>query len=449
MSDLSKDIPFNLVPVESSTILPEQADVVVVGGGIIGIAAAYYLAKRGCSVAVIEKGVVAAEQSSRNWGWVRQQNRDERELPLARWSLAAWEELSKEIGPELSFVRKGLTYVTSSEHELADWQKWVTMAGGYDVHSRMLSRAEIEAATGGSPAQWIGGVHSPSDGFAEPTMACSAIAKAAQTYGATIHQYCAARGIERQAGQIYSVVTEKGSIRTSRVLCAAGAWTSMFLRWHGISFPQVGVRATAFATNPGPKVITGGFSTPTFTFRPRADGGFTVSIRGRAKIELTPQALRYAHQFMPMFQARWSTNLSIGISRYAVTGPESLSHWTLNNTSPFERVRILNPAPDEKTVSLAMEALKESFPALAGIGVAQKWGSWIDSTPDAVAAIGSVPQLPGLYVASGFSGHGFGVGPGAGRLAADLILNSDPIVDPSPLRFTRFSEKKVGAPAAM
>lgn len=99
MVDLSRDIPFKLVRVDSNDRLPEQADVVVIGGGIAGISAAYYIARKGHSVAVVEKGVVAAEQSSRNWGWVRQQNRDERELPLAKWSLAAWQELSDEIGP--------------------------------------------------------------------------------------------------------------------------------------------------------------------------------------------------------------------------------------------------------------------------------------------------------------------------------------------------------------
>ncbi|QTG17276.1 FAD-binding oxidoreductase (plasmid) [Agrobacterium tumefaciens] len=442
-------MPFDLVRVENDPVLPAQADVVIIGGGIVGIAAAYYLSVKGHSVAVIEKGAVAAEQSSRNWGWVRQQNRDERELPLAKWSLAEWEVLAREIGPDLSFVRKGLMYVTDSQKELAGWEKWVTMASGYDVHSRMMTASEVNSMVPGSGSRWVGGVHSPSDGYAEPTMACSAIAKAARRLGTTVHQNCAARGIETQGGEIYAVVTEKGKIRTSRVLCAAGAWTSMFCRWHGVRFPQVGVRSTAFATKPGPKVVEAGFSTPSFTFRPRADGGYTVSIRGRARVELTPQAFMYAQEFMPMFRARWSTSLSVGISRFAFTGPEALSRWSLDSISPFERIRVLNPAVDQKTIRLAMKSLTESFPALAGVGLAHQWGSWIDSTPDAVAAIGAVPEIPGFFIASGFSGHGFGVGPAAGRLAADLIANDDPIVDPSPLRFTRFSEKDLGAPAAM
>ncbi|WP_321936300.1 FAD-binding oxidoreductase [Paraburkholderia sp. J8-2] len=449
MVDLSFCIPFDLARVEDDPTLPDQADVVVIGGGIVGISAAYYLAKKGFSVAVIEKGAVAAEQSSRNWGWVRQQNRDARELPLAKWSLAEWAILAQEIGPELSFVRKGLTYVTDNENELASWEKWVSMARGYDVHSRLLTASEVNTMMPASPGRWVGGVQSPTDGYAEPTKACSAIAKAARRLGATIHQNCAARGMETQAGAISGVVTEKGTIRTSRVLCAGGAWTSLFCRRHGVRFPQVGVRATAFATKPGPRVIEGGFSTPSFTFRPRDDGGYTVSIRGRARVELTPQAFRYAREFMPMFRARWSTSLSLGISSFAFSGPEALSSWTLDSISPFERTRVLNPAADQKTIRLALNALTKSFPTLAGIGVARQWGSWIDSTPDAVAAIGPVPEIPGFFIASGFSGHGFGVGPAAGRLAADLITNDAPIVDPSPLRFTRFSEKDLDAPAAM
>lgn len=449
MRDISASIPFDLVRVQSDPEVPTQADVVVIGGGIAGVAGSYYLAKKGYRVALVEKGAVAAEQSSRNWGWVRQQNRDERELPLAKWALAEWEVLGRDVGPELSFVRKGLMYVTDSHDELAAWEKWVTMAKGYDVVSRMVTAVEANSLVPSAGGRWVGGVHSPSDGHAEPSMACSAIAKAAQRLGVTIHQGCAARGIDVQAGQISAVVTEKGTIRTSRVLCAAGAWTSIFCRWHGIDFPQLGVTSTAFATKPGPKVIEGGFSTPSYTFRPRRDGGYTVAIRGRGRIELTPQALRYARQFMPMFRSRWSSKVSIGVGRFAFTGPEALSRWSLDDQSPFERMRVIDPRPDGSTIRSALAALAKDFPALAGIGVAQKWGGWIDSTPDAVAAIGPTPQLPGFFVASGFSGHGFGTGPAAGRLAADLIAADAPIVDPYPMRFTRFSEHAVGVPAAM
>lgn len=204
--------------------------------------------------------------------------------------------------------------------------------------------------------------------------------------------------------------------------------------------------STAFATKPAPRVIEGGFSTPTYTFRPRLDGGYTVSIRGRGRIELTPQALRYARAFMPMFRSRWSSKVALGVGRFAISGPEALARWSLEDRSPFEKMRVIDPRPDDSTIRLALAALAKDFPTLAGIGGAQKWGGWIDSTPDAVAAIGHVPEVPGFFVASGFSGHGFGIGPAAGRLAADLIAGDTPIVDPTPVRFTRFSDQEVGAP---
>jgi glycine/D-amino acid oxidase-like deaminating enzyme len=435
--------------VDSDPQLPSETDIVIIGGGIAGVAAAYYLSKKKYRVAIVEKGYIGAEQSSRNWGWVRQQNRDERELPLAKWALDSWAGLAEEIGADLGFRREGLVYLTDNPVELANWEKWVNMAQGYQVHSHMMSAGEAASYIHGSDGQWIGGVRSPSDGRAEPTIATPALAEAARRLGTSIHQNCAARGMETQGGVVSAVVTEAGRIRTSKVLCAAGAWTSLFCRWHGIDFPQSGVRSTAFATKPGPELFKGGLSTPGFTLRPRLDGGYTMAIRARGRIEITPQGLRYARQFLPIFRARWSSSISIGVGQSFFKGPEAHARWSLDTRSPFERTRVLNPSPDEGTIASALAALGEAFPALRGIGVAQKWGGWIDSTPDAVATIGPVPQLPGFYVASGFSGHGFGIGPAAGRLAADLIAGDSPIVDPHPVRFTRFSEQKLGPPAAM
>src|SRR3954451_5394021 len=129
-------------PVRSDPELPAQADAVVIGGGIIGVAASYYLAKKGHSVALIEKGVIAGEKSSRNWGWCRQQNRDERELPLIIRSLEIWGGLDQEIGADTGFRRKGLIYVTRDKGDLQRWEEWLAMARQYQVHSRMLTAEE-------------------------------------------------------------------------------------------------------------------------------------------------------------------------------------------------------------------------------------------------------------------------------------------------------------------
>src|SRR5579871_5047677 len=146
--------PVDRIP--SDTALPKTADVVVIGGGIIGSAAAYCLAKRGVSVALVEKGHVAGEQSSRNWGWCRQQGRDPAEIPLARHSLALWDGLARDTGAELGFRRTGVAFVTQDPAELAGWERWAARAREHQVHSRVLAAAEAQALTPDSRVAWIG-----------------------------------------------------------------------------------------------------------------------------------------------------------------------------------------------------------------------------------------------------------------------------------------------------
>jgi glycine/D-amino acid oxidase-like deaminating enzyme len=435
--------------IQNSPDFLKAVDVVVIGAGIVGSSAAYYAAKAGSSVALLEKGVVGCEQSSRNWGFVRQLNRDEREIPLAKHSLELWGELSNELGTEIGFRRNGLTYVTRSPQELATWEKWVRLASQYQVHSRVLTPDEAAALTPGCNIAWLGGVHCPTDGMAEPALAAPGIAEAAQRLGAIVHQKCAVRGLDIQNGRVAGVITEKGLIKASVVLCAGGAWSSMLLRKYGISFPQVSVRSTALYTGPAPEVTAGGISTPTLTLRRRIDGGYTITVRGRGRIELTPKGIRYSREFWPVYKKRRATGVSFGVGKSFFEGPDSLASWREDGISPFEKTRILDPAPIQSVVDEAMTSLVKTYPSLAGVEVAKTWGGWIDSTPDAIPVISRIDNLPGLVLVSGFSGHGFGVGPGAGRLAVDLALNNQPIVDPTPFAFNRFAYRTFGRVAEM
>ncbi|TIW00119.1 MAG: FAD-binding oxidoreductase, partial [Mesorhizobium sp.] len=127
-----------LQQIETSGQLPQSADAVVIGGGIVGVFAAYYLARRGMKVALIEKGRIGAEQSSRNWGWCRQQNRDARELPMATRSLDLWERFAAETGEDTGFRRCGLLYLSNDEAELAGWARWRDFARTAGVVTDML-----------------------------------------------------------------------------------------------------------------------------------------------------------------------------------------------------------------------------------------------------------------------------------------------------------------------
>ncbi len=423
--------------IASDTRLPQRVDVVVIGGGIIGVAAAYFLARKGQSVALIEKGRIGAEQSGRNWGWCRTQNRDRRELPLQLVSMELWDSLSATIGADMGFRRTGLIYATRSEDELATWSAWVEMARAFQVRNRVLSPAETKALTPGNEQDWIGGIHAPTDGRAEPTLAAPALAKAARGLGVTVLQNCAVRGLDIVGGKVGGVVTEQGRVAAERVLCAGGAWTSMFCRRHGIDLPQAGIRSTVFATTPGPEVTPGGLVTPDFTITRRLDGSYIVAAQNRGRLEVTPQGLRYARQFWPTFKSR-RKSLRIGVGRSLFTGPEAIAgKWSFDAPTLFERHRIYAPLPDQGVAGPALAKLKAAYPVLGGLGVGGIWAGWIDLTPDSLPVISAVDQLPGFYIATGFSGHGFGIGPGAGRLAAELVTGDAPCVDPSPFRYGR------------
>ncbi|MCP5036208.1 MAG: FAD-binding oxidoreductase, partial [Rhodobacteraceae bacterium] len=150
--------------IESSQSAPQQADVVVIGGGIIGVSTAYYLARQGVKVVLLEKGRIGAEQSSRNWGWCRQQNRDARELPISTKSLALWDELAADIGESVGFQRCGLMYLSNDPAELDEWARWRDFAKGEGVISHMLSGAQATEHAVSTGRNWAGGVYSPSDG---------------------------------------------------------------------------------------------------------------------------------------------------------------------------------------------------------------------------------------------------------------------------------------------
>lgn len=432
-------------PVQSDATLPDRVDVVVIGGGIVGCSAAYYLAKAGQRVALVEKGHIAGEQSSRNWGWCRQQGRDRAEIPLARRSLELWAGLADEIGTDVGFRRTGILFVTKDPAEMAQWEDWSDYARQHQVHAQVLTPEEASAKTKSSNEKWIGGLYTPSDGRAEPQKAAPAIAEAARRLGVTVHQSCAARGLETTAGRVSGVVTEKGTIRTDAVLCAGGVWTSMFARRHEVRLPQLYVKASVLRTSPAPGLTEGAIATPGVSIRRRADGGLNVAYSGRGTFDLTPDAFRYARLFWATYKLR-GKKLKIRFGRPFFEAMMRHDTWPLDAPSPFEAVRVFDPPPDEELLRRAMEDLKRTYPVLAGVTMVESWGGAIESTPDALPVISAVAELPGFYLATGFSGHGFGAGPGGGHLAADIVLGRTPLVDPTPFRFERMAEGRLQAP---
>ncbi|RZF29230.1 FAD-binding oxidoreductase [Paraburkholderia sp. UYCP14C] len=426
--------------VPNSDGFPTRCDVAVIGGGIIGVSTAYELARRGVSVVLLEKGIIGAEQSGRNWGWVRQQNRDLYELPLAMQSLARWAELSDELGEDIGFRRAGILYGSEQPADVAQWETWLGKARALGFDSQLLSARELAARVPNGHAKWAGGVWSHSDGRAEPSKAAPAIARGAQRLGARVHQNCAVRGLDISAGRVSGVWTERGLISASNVVLAGGAWSALFCRRHGIDLPAVNVIGTALRTAEAPAVIDGCFSGPNFAMRRRLDGGYTIAVPGYGRMEIAPQNLRHAVKFRKMFRSKLNKKLKFRVAQPFFGGAEGSANWRNDEISPFEVTRVLNPVPDAEWPTRALENVATVFPELSGLRVAHAWAGAIDTTPDLVPVMSRVDSTPGLVIASGFSGHGFGLGPGAGMLVSRIVTNDATGIDLRPYRLTRFSD---------
>lgn len=425
-------------PVPVSDSHPSQADVVVIGGGIIGVSTAYFLAERGVSVVLCEKGLIAGEQSSRNWGWVRQMGRDPAELPLAITSLELWRGLNERLGDETGFRQTGITYLCESDRDVGFYEAWMEHARNTGVDSQMLKSVELSALLPGMSGSFPGGLHTPGDGRAEPTMATSALARGATRLGAHVVGNCAVRGIERTAGRVSAAVTERGRIACTAVVLAGGAWSRLFAGNLGIDFPQLKILGSVIRTGPVSGVSDMPVGGSNFAFRQRLDGGFTVAMRNANVAPIVPDSFRLFADFAPTLIRQWH-ELKLQVDGRFIDEWRMPRRWSLDQVTPFERIRILDPVPVERFNRQGLANLARAFPAFGSAKVLQSWAGLIDVTPDAVPVIAPVASIPGFYLASGFSGHGFGIGPGAGQLMADLVTDAKPSVDPAPFALERFS----------
>ncbi|SAL42289.1 FAD dependent oxidoreductase [Caballeronia cordobensis] len=424
--------------------LPDRVDVVIVGGGIIGISTARALAEKGLSVAVCEKGAIAGEQSSRNWGWCRATHRDLRELELSLESLKLWRRIDAELGIDTGFRECGILYAADDADALADHEAWlaraIALVGRGALDSRIVSPDETAALMPGASRRFAGGIYTPSDGRAEPQRAVPAMAAALRERGVKVLTPCAIRGIESSGGAISGVVTEHGRIGCASVVVAGGAWTRYFAGSLGVDVPQLMVRSSVMRTSEveahedGPAVSA---CNQEMGYRKRLDGGYTIANAFHSYHDITPDSFRLFAKFLPALKSQIGS-IKLGLNARFFDELRRPRRWPLDRPTVFETVRTLDPAPVESFNEAALKEFRAVFPALARLRIEQAWAGYIDVTPDAVPVISGVERRPGLFIATGFSGHGFGIGPGAGQLMADIVANDAPLVDPRAFRLSRF-----------
>ena len=168
-----------LDPVNTTSDLPDSSTVVVIGGGIVGVTAALVLAERNIPVVLLEKGNIAGEQSSRNLGWIRKTSRDATDVPLAVAADRLWAEMPERIGQSVGYKQSGIMFLAGSEEQMAMHEAWSNSVQSLSLGSQLLSAKEIDQRVPNGQGQWAGGIYTPSDGRAEPSIAVSAMAKAA------------------------------------------------------------------------------------------------------------------------------------------------------------------------------------------------------------------------------------------------------------------------------
>ena len=419
---------------------PKKADAVIIGAGIIGICTALELAERGLKVVVVEKGEVAAEQSSRNWGWCRQTGRDPREIPLILESLKIWHGMNERVNGDTGFRECGIAYLASDDEEFSKYENWYqNHAVPHGLQTRVIGSDEVSKLLPGSTLKWRGAMYTPNDCRAEPFIAVPAMARALQAKGGQIFTNCAARGIETSAGKLSAIVTEHGVISTTQAVLAGGYWSRRFLHNIGIRFPQLGVLGSVMRSSPVDAGFTTSFSGNKFALRKRLDGGFTITHNHYSVADITPDSLRLFADFWPVFKLDYK-GLKLRLGQRFIDEAKLKRRWKMDEISPFEQVRILDPKPAQWILDDAKQALQKVFPVFQGVQIEESWGGIIDATPDAVPVIDALQKQPGLFLASGFSGHGFGLGPGAAKLMAQIVIGETPCVDPAPFKFNRFED---------
>lgn len=369
---------------ETQQQLFDEAEVVIVGGGIIGCAAAYELARAGKSVVLLERDEIGGQASGRNGGGVRQQRRDLAELPLAIASIRMWAHLAEELECDVEYRREGNLACALSEEEAEQLQRSVERqrAAGLEVH--FLDRAGVRDVAPAVSAAVVAGSFCSTDGHANPAVTTIAYGRAASRAGARLYPSTPVASIVIRDGTVEGVSTRSGFVRSGIVVNAAGAWARQIGLMAGVGWPIIPRRSQVAVTSPMPPFLAQFVS------------GNTIYCR----------------------QAR-SGNIHIGGS----------GHWepaTFDQGNSFSALR-----------RFATRA-SELVPALRGTTLLRAWGGTVELTPDEIPIIGWAEGVKGFLIAAGFSAHGFALGPITGKLVCDLVMGRRPSLSLDAFRPSRF-----------
>jgi glycine/D-amino acid oxidase-like deaminating enzyme len=414
-------------------------DVAVIGGGIVGSAGAHHLAKAGLKVVLVERGEIGRDQSSRNWGFVRQQGRHPIELPLMMESNRMWRSLEAELGTDVEWVQGGNLALAADNDKMRRFEEWQRVAGEHGLETLLLGPDDLRHRFPKLGGGFAGAMYTPSDGHANPEKVSSAFAAAAGRSGATVLTGEAVEAILTDGGAVAGVVTERRRLHARHVVCAAGAMSSRLLRPLGVALPQRVVRSTVAMSGPLPPVTEAAVWADGLSFRQRPDGRIVFAAGARADYDLTLDVFRHLRHFLPNY---WKNRalFRFHVGRPLLADLATLVPGSVRRRHPFSVRHVVEPKPNARRLKRGRDEFSQLFPDSGPLLVERSWAGNVDATPDAIPVIDALDRPRGLVIATGFSGHGFALGPITGRLVSELVIEGRTSLDIHGMRLARFAE---------
>jgi sarcosine oxidase subunit beta len=366
--------------------MKDTADVVVVGGGVLGCATAYYLAQKGSSVVLVEKDELCQGASSRNTGAIHISGKDSADKVLARESVRVFETLHEELGEEFEFERTGAICLIQREEDLERRLGIMRRDQEMGIDVTFLQPEEVVKIAPSFSTRICGAIWCPTDGHLNPIKLTLAYARGAKRLGAEIRTHTRAIAIRMEGNRIQAVETSEGSIATHTVVNAVGAHAEEIFRMVGLDVDLPPRRSFMMITEPMPRLLDAviGLGTGDFTARQAKDGKFHVGARGDYAFEIAGYDLRPTHRMIQHISRR----------------------------------------------------MVEIMPAVGQARVLRGFGGLVSYPDDMLALLGPGQDRPGFFLATGFYG-GVTYAPTVGRSVAELIVEGKSQIDLGRFRFER------------
>jgi sarcosine oxidase subunit beta len=369
--------------------LPSAADVVVVGGGVMGTSIAFHLAETGVDVCLLERDQLASGSTSRAAGGIRAQFSDPLNIALGLRSIEAFSRFEERPGAKIDLQQVGYLFLLDRAEDVATFEESVALQNELEVPSRFVELDEVRELC---PLAGLDGLLAATycalDGHASPEAVVQGYAGGARSHGATVLTGCGVRGIRHDGRQVLGVETTAGGIETGTVVCAAGIWSPELAREVGLDLP----------VQPYMREV-----------------GFTGPVEG------LPDRIPLTIDFSTGFY-------------FHREGPGLLFGMADRDQPPG-----LDAATGSSWLEKVMTVAERRLPTLLDMGLAGGWKGYYEVTPDHNALVGESSEIARFLYATGFSGHGFLQGPAIGEIVRDLVLGREPFLDVDPLSVERFA----------